>query len=163
GQRGGRAPAGPARPDHAPPAGPLLRRRRGPRPPLGRVAGLRGGAGREPVAVSERVFVYDTTLRDGMQREGLSLSVGEQLDLALRLADYGIAYIEAGFPASNPKSGELFRLLEREDLGASRLAAFGMTRRRGSSAEGDPAMRGLADSFAPVITVVGKTWELHIE
>ena len=81
--------------------------------------------------MSERVRIYDTTLRDGMQREGLSLSVGEQLSLALRLAEFGVNYIEAGFPASNPKYGELFGLLEREDLGAARLAAFGMTRRRG--------------------------------
>ena len=66
--------------------------------------------------MSELVAIYDTTLRDGMQREGLSLSVGEQLAVAVRLAEYGIDYIEAGFPASNPKYGELFRLLEDEDL-----------------------------------------------
>jgi 2-isopropylmalate synthase len=111
----------------------------------------------------ERVVVYDTTLRDGLQREGLSLSVGEQLAIALRLAEFGVEYLEAGFPASNPKYGELFGLLEREDLGSTRLAAFGMTRRRGTPAEQDPAMRGLAESFAPVITIVGKTWDLHIE
>jgi len=111
----------------------------------------------------ERVAIYDTTLRDGMQREGLSLTVGEQLAVAVRLAAFGVEYLEAGFPASNPKYGELFRLLEREDLGATRLAAFGMTRRRGTPAEQDPAMRGLAESFAPVITIVGKTWDLHIE
>ena len=113
--------------------------------------------------MSERVRIYDTTLRDGMQREGLSLSVGEQLALALRLAEFGVDYIEAGFPASNPKYGELFGLLEREDLGAARLAAFGMTRRRGTAAHEDPAMRGLAESFAPVVTLVGKTWDLHIQ
>jgi 2-isopropylmalate synthase len=113
--------------------------------------------------VSERVAIYDTTLRDGMQREGLSLSVGEQLAVAVRLAEYGIEYLEAGFPASNPKYGELFGLLEREDLGGTRLAAFGMTRRSGVAAPDDPAMRGLAESFAPVITIVGKTWDLHIE
>jgi 2-isopropylmalate synthase len=111
----------------------------------------------------ERVAVYDTTLRDGMQREGLSLTVGEQLAIAVRLAGFGVEYLEAGFPASNPKYGELFRLLEREDLGVTRLAAFGMTRRRGIRAEEDPAMRGLAESFAPVATLVGKTWDLHIE
>ena len=113
--------------------------------------------------MSERVAIYDTTLRDGMQREGLSLSVGEQLAIAVRLADFGVDYLEAGFPASNPKYGELFGLLEREDLGETRLAAFGMTRRRGVAAADDPAMRGLAESFAPVITIVGKTWDLHIE
>lgn len=113
--------------------------------------------------MAERVHIYDTTLRDGMQREGLSLSVGEQLQVALRLAEFGVEYLEAGFPASNPKYGELFGLLEREDLGSTRLAAFGMTRRRNTAASDDPAMRGLAESFAPVITVVGKTWDLHIE
>jgi 2-isopropylmalate synthase len=113
--------------------------------------------------VSERVFIYDTTLRDGMQREGLSLSAGEQLAVAVRLAEFGVDYLEAGFPASNPKYGELFGLLEREDLGATRLAAFGMTRRRGVAAADDPAIRGLAESVAPVVTLVGKTWELHIE
>jgi 2-isopropylmalate synthase len=113
--------------------------------------------------MSERVRIYDTTLRDGMQREGLSLSVGEQLSLALRLAAFGVDYIEAGFPASNPKYGELFGRLEREDLGAARLAAFGMTRRRGVPAHEDPAIRGLAESFAPVVTLVGKTWDLHIQ
>jgi 2-isopropylmalate synthase len=113
--------------------------------------------------VTARVHIYDTTLRDGMQREGLSLSVGEQLQVAVRLAEFGVEYLEAGFPASNPKYGELFNLLEREDLGATRLAAFGMTRRRNTAASDDPAMRGLAESFAPVITIVGKTWDLHIE
>jgi 2-isopropylmalate synthase len=113
--------------------------------------------------VSELVFVYDTTLRDGLQREGLSLSVGEQLAVAVRLAEYGVDYLEAGFPASNPKHGELFGLLEDEDLGSTRLAAFGMTRRRGVAAADDPALRGLAESFAPVATIVGKTWDLHIE
>jgi 2-isopropylmalate synthase len=113
--------------------------------------------------MSERIHIYDTTLRDGQQREGLSLSVGEQLAVAVRLAEFGVEYLEAGFPASNPKYGELFGLLEREDLGATKLAAFGMTRRRGASPEKDPAIRGLAESFAPVITIVGKTWDLHIE
>jgi 2-isopropylmalate synthase len=113
--------------------------------------------------MGERISIYDTTLRDGLQREGLSLSVGEQLAIAVRLAEFGVEYLEAGFPASNPKYGELFGLLEREDLGATRLAAFGMTRRRGVTPEKDPAVRGLADSFAPVITIVGKTWDLHIE
>lgn len=113
--------------------------------------------------MSERVHIYDTTLRDGLQREGLSLSVGEQLQVAVRIAGFGVEYLEAGFPASNPKYGELFGLLEREDLGATRLAAFGMTRRRDTAAADDPSMRGLAESFAPVITIVGKTWDLHIE
>ena len=79
----------------------------------------------------ERIEIYDTTLRDGLQREGMSLSVGEQLAIAQRLAAAGVEYIEAGFPASNPKHAEFFDLLAREDLGDSKATAFGMTRRRG--------------------------------
>ncbi len=109
------------------------------------------------------IYLYDTTLRDGLQREGMSLSVGEQIAIALRLAEAGLEYIEAGFPSSNPKHAEFFEQLEREKLGESKVAAFGMTRRRGVSADQDPALRGMADIFAPVITVVGKTWDLHIE
>ena len=110
-----------------------------------------------------RIFLYDTTLRDGLQREGMSLSVGEQIAIAIRLAEAGIEYIEAGFPSSNPKHAEFFDQLEHEELGDSKIAAFGMTRRRGVSASDDPALRGMAAIFAPVITVVGKTWDLHIE
>jgi 2-isopropylmalate synthase len=109
-----------------------------------------------------RVTVYDCTLRDGMQGEGMSLSVEEKVRVAHVLDDIGIPMIEAGFPASNPKEAELFRLLEHEDLRAD-VCAFGMTRRRGVTASADPALRVLADSFAPVCTLVGKTWSLHLE
>lgn len=111
----------------------------------------------------EHILLYDTTLRDGMQREGMSLSVGEQLQVALRLADIGMDVIEAGFPSSNPKDSELFHLLESEDLGATRVAAFGMTRRRDTDAATDPGLRILVECFAPVATIVGKTWDLHLQ
>lgn len=111
----------------------------------------------------EPILLYDTTLRDGLQREGMSLSVDEQIAIARRLADFGMHYIEAGFPMSNPKHAEMFDALEHVDLGESRVAAFGMTRRKGVKAHQDPAMMGLAECYAPVITVVGKTWDLHIE
>ena len=110
-----------------------------------------------------RVAIYDTTLRDGQQREGMSLTVGEQLAIAERLADFGVDYIEAGFPSSNPKERELFAALEREDLHVSRLAAFGMTRRRGIAADADEGLRELAGSWVTVTTIVGKTWDLHLE
>jgi 2-isopropylmalate synthase len=110
-----------------------------------------------------RIYLYDTTLRDGLQREGMSLSVGEQIAIAIRLGEIGIDYIEAGFPASNPKHAEFFGLLEGEDLGVSKVTAFGMTRRRGVVASDDPSLRSLVDTFAPVIALVGKTWDLHIE
>jgi 2-isopropylmalate synthase len=108
------------------------------------------------------IVVYDTTLRDGMQGEGMSLSAEEKLRVAHALDALGIPMIEAGFPASNPKEAEFFELLSREELRTD-VAAFGMTRRRDVTAEGDPALRMLASSFAPVVTLVGKTWSLHLE
>jgi 2-isopropylmalate synthase len=106
--------------------------------------------------------IYDTTLRDGMQGEGMSLSAEEKVRVAHVLDDLGIPFIEAGFPASNPKEAELFERLAGEDLRAD-VCAFGMTRRRETRAEDDPALRLLAESFAPVVTLVGKTWGLHLE
>jgi 2-isopropylmalate synthase len=108
------------------------------------------------------IAIYDTTLRDGMQGQGMSLSVEEKVRVARVLDELGVPFIEAGFPASNPKEAELFERLEQESLGAD-VCAFGMTRRRGMRADEDPALRVLADSFAPVCTLVGKSWGLHVE
>src|SRR5579875_929662 len=109
------------------------------------------------------IETYDTTLRDGMQGEGMSLSAHEKLRVAHALDDLGIDVIEAGFPASNPKELELFELLSRERFAHAQIAAFGMTRRRDVRAADDPALQVLADCFAPVCTLVGKTWSLHLE
>ena len=110
-----------------------------------------------------RIELYDTTLRDGMQGEGMSLSAAEKLRVAHRLDELGIDLIEAGFPSSNPKELELFGLLSGERFAHAEIAAFGMTRRRGTAAGDDPALRVLAECFAPVCTLVGKTWALHLE
>ena len=110
-----------------------------------------------------RIETYDTTLRDGMQGEGMSLSAEEKVRVAHRLDELGIDLIEAGFPSSNPKELELFELLAGERFRHAAIAAFGMTRRRDISAEEDPALRVLAESFAPVCTLVGKSWALHLE
>jgi 2-isopropylmalate synthase len=111
-----------------------------------------------------KIELYDTTLRDGMQGEGMSLSAEEKLRVAHRLDELGIDLIEAGFPSSNPKEAELFGLLATESFSHASVAAFGMTRRRGAlAASDDPALRLLADCFAPVCTLVGKTWALHLE
>src|SRR5919112_5236324 len=109
------------------------------------------------------VELYDATLRDGMGGGGMSLTAGEKLRVVHRLDDLGIDLIEAGFPASNPKEAELFGLLEGETLQHAQVAAFGMTRRRGVTAEEDEGLTVLADCFAPVCTLVGKTWTLHVE
>jgi 2-isopropylmalate synthase len=110
-----------------------------------------------------KIELYDTTLRDGMQGEGMSLSAQEKVLVAHRLDELGIDLIEAGFPSSNPKELELFELLASESFAHAQVAAFGMTRRRDVRASDDPALRVLADCFAPVCTIVGKTWSLHLE
>jgi 2-isopropylmalate synthase len=113
--------------------------------------------------MSTRIELYDTTLRDGMQGEGMSLSAGEKLRVAHRLDELGLDLIEAGFPSSNPKELELFGLLAGETFAHAQICAFGMTRRRGAAADADPALRVLAECFAPICTLVGKTWALHLE
>ncbi len=110
-----------------------------------------------------RIAIYDCTLRDGMQGEGMSLSAAEKLRVAHVLDELGVPFVEAGFPASNPKEAELFELLARETFRNAEIAAFGMTRRRGVAASDDEALRLLADLFTPVCTLVGKTWGLHLE
>jgi 2-isopropylmalate synthase len=110
-----------------------------------------------------RIELYDTTLRDGMQGEGMSLSAHEKVRVAHKLDELGIDLIEAGFPSSNPKELELFELLAGEHFEHAQVAAFGMTRRRDLRAQDDPALQILADCFAPVCTLVGKTWSLHLE
>jgi 2-isopropylmalate synthase len=110
-----------------------------------------------------KVQLYDTTLRDGMQGQGMSLSAAEKLRVVHALDALGVHYIEAGFPGSNPKELELFELLASEPLEQAAICAFGMTRRRESSAAEDPGLRVLAETFAPVATIVGKTWGLHLE
>ncbi|HEU4393145.1 MAG TPA: citramalate synthase [Solirubrobacterales bacterium] len=111
----------------------------------------------------EQVKLYDTTLRDGMGGKGMSLSVGEKLNVVRALDALGVHFVEAGFPSSNPKEMELFERLSELELANSTVAAFGMTRRRDRSAEDDEALAVLVSSFAPVVCLVGKSWGLHLE
>jgi 2-isopropylmalate synthase len=113
--------------------------------------------------LTRQIQLYDTTLRDGMGQEGLSLSADEKLRVAHALDALGIHFVEAGFPSSNPKEEALFELLERERFETAQVCAFGMTRRRDLAAAEDPALVLLAECFAPVCTLVGKTWKLHLE
>jgi 2-isopropylmalate synthase len=111
----------------------------------------------------EQVKLYDTTLRDGMGGQGMSLSVGEKLKVVQALDALGAHFIEAGFPSSNPKEAELFELLAELELEQATIAAFGMTRRRGMAASDDEALVVLTGCFAPVVCLVGKSWRLHLE
>jgi 2-isopropylmalate synthase len=111
----------------------------------------------------EQVKLYDTTLRDGMQGEGMSLSASEKARVVLALDKLGVQMIEAGFPSSNPKEEELFAQLAELELRQATICAFGMTRRRDTAPEDDPALRTLVAAFTPVVTLVGKTWGLHLE
>jgi 2-isopropylmalate synthase len=109
------------------------------------------------------IELYDATLRDGMGGGGLDLTVAEKLQVVHRLDALGIDIIEAGFPASNPKESELFALLAGEQLQHVEVAAFGMTRRRDTSATADPGLVEIAGCFAPICTIVGKSSPLHVE
>jgi 2-isopropylmalate synthase len=109
------------------------------------------------------IQLYDATLRDGMGGGGLTLTAAEKLRVVHALDGLGVHLIEAGFPASNPKEQEFFGLLARERLSGAEIVAFGMTRRREASAAEDEGLRILAESFAPVCTLVGKASVLHVE
>jgi 2-isopropylmalate synthase len=108
-----------------------------------------------------KIQIYDTTLRDGAQGEGVSFSLLDKLQITKRLDELGFDFVEGGYPASNQKDEEFFRRVREMDLKNVKVCAFGMTRRRGMSPEQDPGQKALLDCGAPVITVVGKTWDFH--
>lgn len=109
-----------------------------------------------------KVFIYDTTLRDGSQMEGVSFSVEDKLRIARRLDAFGIDYIEGGWPGAVPKDTEFFARLKAEPLQHAKLAAFGMTRKAGESVEQSQLLRYLLEAEAPVVTIVGKTHSRHV-
>src|SRR5579863_3301330 len=111
---------------------------------------------------SSDVKVYDTTLRDGTQGEGISFSVADKLLIAERLDQFGVDYVEGGYPGSNPRDISFFEEAKRLKLKHAKMAAFGSTRRAGSKAETDPQLKTLLESEMPVLTIVGKTWLLHV-
>jgi 2-isopropylmalate synthase len=109
-----------------------------------------------------RIAMYDTTLRDGTQGEGVSLSLHDKLLIAERLDDVGFDFVEGGFPASNEKDVAFFEQVKLLNLRTAVPCAFGMTRRKGVHASEDSGMLALLRSEAPVCTVVGKTWDFHV-
>ena len=110
----------------------------------------------------EKVRIYDTTLRDGTQGEGFSLSGLDKIRIAKRLDAFGVDYIEGGWPGSNPKDIEFFKAAAQETWQHAKIAAFGSTRRADISVEEDPQVQLLIDAQTPVITIFGKSWELQV-
>ncbi|MEX2359003.1 MAG: citramalate synthase [Pirellulaceae bacterium] len=110
----------------------------------------------------KKIEIYDTTLRDGAQGEGVSFSLQDKLAITERLDEMGFDFVEGGYPLSNEKDAEYFRRVQEMDLKSVRVCAFGMTRRRGMTAAEDPGMKALVESGAPVVTIVGKTHDFQV-
>ncbi|HEU5034239.1 MAG TPA: citramalate synthase [Mycobacteriales bacterium] len=124
-----------------------------------------GGPDALRVFDAETLHVYDTTLRDGTQREGLTLSVDDKLAVAAHLDDLGVGFIEGGWPGANPKDAAFFRRAAAGELTLrhAQLAAFGATRKAGAVAADDPQVRALVDAQTPVVTLVAKSHVGHVE
>jgi len=111
----------------------------------------------------EPVLLYDTTLRDGTQGENITFSADEKIKIALRLDDFGIHYIEGGWPGSNPKDMQFFDLAKRVDFRQARLVAFGSTRKPGIVPQEDDNLKALIASKTPTVAIFGKSWDLHVQ
>ena len=109
------------------------------------------------------IVLYDTTLRDGTQGENVNFTAEEKLAIAHRLDDLGVHYIEGGWPGSNPRDMRFFELAKRETFHTAKITAFGATRKPGVSPETDQNIQTLIDADTPVITIFGKTWDLHVQ
>jgi 2-isopropylmalate synthase len=109
-----------------------------------------------------QIHLYDTTLRDGAQREGLSLSAEDKLKITRELDALGVHYVEGGWPGSNPKDAEFFQRVRSAPLRHTKIAAFGSTRRAGGTCEDDANIRALVEAQTPVVTLVGKSSTLHV-
>lgn len=107
-------------------------------------------------------LLYDTTLRDGTQMEGISLSVNDKVMIARRLDQFGVHYIEGGWPGSNPKDMAFFKEIKKAGIKKAKIAAFGSTRRANVKVSEDPQVKALLDSETKVVTIFGKSWDLHV-
>ncbi|MBU4304240.1 MAG: citramalate synthase [Candidatus Omnitrophica bacterium] len=110
-----------------------------------------------------RVTVYDTTLRDGAQTEGISYSVNDKILIARKLDELGMDFIEGGWPGSNPKDMEFFQAISKERLKKAKIAAFGSTRRKDKTASKDANIKALVDCGVKFVTIFGKAWDLHVK
>src|SRR3989441_363378 len=112
--------------------------------------------------MKEPVTIYDTTLRDGAQGEGISFSSADKIRIAERLDALGVHYVEGGWPGSNPKDMEFFDAVRLRPFKHAKIAAFGSTRRANTKCKDDPQIDALVKANTPVVTLVGKTWSLHV-
>lgn len=108
------------------------------------------------------VYIYDTTLRDGEQAEGVSFSLEDKIHIALKLDEFGVDYIEGGWPGSNPKAVAFFNEMKKHELKHAKLSAFGSTRRANSKAEDDPNIKALIEVETPAVAIFGKSWDFHV-
>jgi len=113
------------------------------------------------MAGDDRVYLFDTTLRDGQQTRGVDFTVADKIAIARALDALGVAYVEGGWPGANPTDDRFFA--EPPKLEQARLVAFGMTRRPGRSAENDPGLAAILDARVPAVCLVGKTWDFHVD
>src|SRR5262249_22503272 len=109
------------------------------------------------------VEIYDTTLRDGAQGEGLAYTVEDKIKILHALDETGVAYIEGGWPGANPKDIEFFERAKSIPLKTAKLAAFGSTRRANGIAADDPVVQELLTAETPIVTIFGKSWDFHVE
>ena len=109
----------------------------------------------------EKLYIFDTTIRDGAQTQGVDFSIDDKLKIAEVLGSLGVDYIEGGWPGANPTDTEFFQ--KKINIKKSILTAFGMTKKTGRSADNDPGLSALLNSKAPAICLVGKSWDFHVD
>jgi 2-isopropylmalate synthase len=111
----------------------------------------------------KKIEIYDTTLRDGAQSEDVSFSLEDKLRILERLDEFGIHYIEGGWPGSNPRDAEFFKKAEKIKLNNALITAFGATHRASNKVNQDPSIKALLSAKTPVLTIFGKTWDFHVK
>ena len=110
---------------------------------------------------NRNIKIYDSTLRDGAQTKGVVFSFEDKLKISQKLDDFGVDYIESGWPGANPTDDKFFKKTHK--FKKSKLVAFGMTRKNGKSANNDPGLNAVLNSGAPAACIVGKTWDFHVK
>src|SRR5262249_39890984 len=128
----------------------------------GRVRRRHAARGRPPGGAMARIYLYDTTLRDGTQWEGISLSVDDKLKIAAKLDEFQLDYIEGGWPGSNPKDAEFFRRVPELGVRHARMVAFGSTRHANRTVDEDQNIRLLVEAATPAVALVSKSWDMHV-